>query len=92
MHACMQIDTSESSDDGSGNENADEDHTPAFHQLQNGYRLHDVTNGISSLGLNDGMERIILHEEDHGILWKNQDWRTGLAEVRRMERLKLKLS
>lgn len=28
-----------------------------------------------------------LHEEDHGILWKHQDWRTGLAEVRRSRRL-----
>ncbi|KAH7550515.1 hypothetical protein JRO89_XS13G0206100 [Xanthoceras sorbifolium] len=26
---------------------------------------------------------VCLHEEDHGILWKHQDWRTGLAEVRR---------
>ncbi|KAL6002740.1 hypothetical protein ACLOJK_022960 [Asimina triloba] len=23
---------------------------------------------------------VCLHEEDHGILWKHQDWRTGLAE------------
>ncbi|OQU89852.1 hypothetical protein SORBI_3002G282600 [Sorghum bicolor] len=30
---------------------------------------------------------ICLHEEDHGILWKHQDWRTGLAEVRRSRRL-----
>ncbi|KAM0050823.1 putative primary-amine oxidase [Helianthus debilis subsp. tardiflorus] len=28
-----------------------------------------------------------MHEEDHGILWKHQDWRTGLAEVRRSRRL-----
>ncbi|KAJ6970585.1 primary amine oxidase-like isoform X1 [Populus alba x Populus x berolinensis] len=26
---------------------------------------------------------VCLHEEDHGILWKHQDWRTGLAEARR---------
>ena len=32
------------------------------------------------------MERIILHGEDHRILWKNQDWRASLAEVRRMEK------
>ncbi|XP_057496957.1 amine oxidase [copper-containing] zeta, peroxisomal-like isoform X1 [Actinidia eriantha] len=30
---------------------------------------------------------VCLHEEDHGILWKRQDWRTGLAEVRRSRRL-----
>lgn len=24
-----------------------------------------------------------MQEEDHGILWKPQDWRTGLAQVRR---------
>lgn len=30
---------------------------------------------------------VCLHEEDHGILWKHQDWRTGLAEVRRSRRL-----
>ncbi|XP_047309403.1 copper methylamine oxidase-like [Impatiens glandulifera] len=30
---------------------------------------------------------ICLHEEDHGILWKHQDWRTGLSEVRRSRRL-----
>lgn len=33
-----------------------------------------------------GVEKIencvCLPEEDHGILWKHQDWRTGLAEVR----------
>ncbi|KAF5818745.1 putative primary-amine oxidase [Helianthus annuus] len=27
-----------------------------------------------------------MHEEDHGILWKHQDWRTSLAEVRRSQR------
>ncbi|XP_027333045.1 uncharacterized protein LOC113847913 [Abrus precatorius] len=30
---------------------------------------------------------VCLQEEDHGILWKHQDWRTGLAEVRRSRRL-----
>ncbi|XP_073310398.1 diamine oxidase [copper-containing] 1, peroxisomal-like [Primulina huaijiensis] len=30
---------------------------------------------------------VCLHEEDHGILWKHQDWRTGLAEIRRSRRL-----
>ncbi|PHT28556.1 hypothetical protein CQW23_31827 [Capsicum baccatum] len=30
---------------------------------------------------------VCLHEEDHGMLWKHQDWRTGLAEVRRSRRL-----
>ncbi|KAJ7569207.1 hypothetical protein O6H91_01G066900 [Diphasiastrum complanatum] len=30
---------------------------------------------------------ICMHEEDHGILWKHQDWRTGLSEVRRSRRL-----
>ncbi|MCO5566585.1 hypothetical protein L7F22_020262 [Adiantum nelumboides] len=30
---------------------------------------------------------VCLHEEDFGILWKHQDWRSGLAEVRRSRRL-----
>lgn len=30
---------------------------------------------------------VCLHEEDHGILWKHHDWRTGQAEVRRSRRL-----
>ncbi|PNY07632.1 copper methylamine oxidase-like protein [Trifolium pratense] len=30
---------------------------------------------------------VCMHEEDHGMLWKHQDWRTGLAEVRRSRRL-----
>nr|GMD36290.1 copper methylamine oxidase-like [Ipomoea batatas] len=38
-----------------------------------------------------GMETIencvCLHEEDEGILWKHQDWRSGLAEIRRSRRL-----
>ncbi|KAG6553907.1 hypothetical protein Mapa_004824 [Marchantia paleacea] len=32
---------------------------------------------------------VCMHEEDHGILWKHQDWRTGLTEVRRSRRLTL---
>ncbi|XP_019164484.1 PREDICTED: uncharacterized protein LOC109160658 [Ipomoea nil] len=30
---------------------------------------------------------VCLHEEDDGILWKHQDWRTGSSEVRRSRRL-----
>ncbi len=30
---------------------------------------------------------ICIHEEDHGILWKHLDWRTGHSEVRRSRRL-----
>ncbi|MCO5585975.1 hypothetical protein L7F22_039911 [Adiantum nelumboides] len=30
---------------------------------------------------------VCLHEEDFGVLWKHQDWRTGLSEVRRSRRL-----
>ncbi|CAN4100499.1 unnamed protein product [Withania somnifera] len=30
---------------------------------------------------------VCLHEEDHGMLWKHQDWRSGLAEVRHSRRL-----
>lgn len=30
---------------------------------------------------------ICLHEEDDGVLWKHQDWRTGAAEIRRGRRL-----
>ena len=41
---------------------------------------------------NDGHAQVIknaicLHEEDHGMLWKHTDWRTGKAEVRRSRRL-----
>ncbi|KAJ1413204.1 Copper amine oxidase, catalytic domain [Sesbania bispinosa] len=32
---------------------------------------------------------VCLHEEDHGILWKHQDWRTGIAEVRRQVKHKI---
>ncbi|GAU48090.1 hypothetical protein TSUD_238290 [Trifolium subterraneum] len=35
---------------------------------------------------------VCLHEEDHGILWKHQDWRTGLAEVRRQVIFSIHLS
>ncbi|CAN1294251.1 Amine oxidase [copper-containing] zeta, peroxisomal [Linum perenne] len=28
---------------------------------------------------------VCLHEEDHGMLWKHQDWRTGLAEDGKIE-------
>ncbi|RAL53305.1 hypothetical protein DM860_006977 [Cuscuta australis] len=28
---------------------------------------------------------VCMHEEDHGILWKHQDWRTGLAEDGKIE-------
>ncbi|KAJ1391881.1 Copper amine oxidase, catalytic domain [Sesbania bispinosa] len=28
---------------------------------------------------------VSLHEEDHGILWKHQDWRTGIAEDGKIE-------
>ena len=30
---------------------------------------------------------VCMHEEDNGILWKHQDWRTGMTEVRRSRRL-----
>ena len=30
---------------------------------------------------------ICMHEEDHGILWKHTDWRSGHVEVRRSRRL-----
>lgn len=30
---------------------------------------------------------ICLHEEDHGLLWKHTDWRTGESETRRSRRL-----
>uniref|UniRef100_A0A0E0NH68 Amine oxidase n=1 Tax=Oryza rufipogon TaxID=4529 RepID=A0A0E0NH68_ORYRU len=66
------------------------------------HRLSFVEMGCDCLGLikyfdahftnfTGGVETIenvvCLHEEDHGILWKHQDWRTGLAEVRRSRRL-----
>ena len=30
---------------------------------------------------------VCMHEEDHGVLWKHQDWRTGSTERRRSRRL-----
>lgn len=36
----------------------------------------------------EAIENVIcMHEEDHGILWKHMDWRTGHTEVRRSRRL-----
>ncbi|XP_027360406.1 uncharacterized protein LOC113868749 isoform X4 [Abrus precatorius] len=67
-----------------------------------GKNAHSLKKGYDCLGyikyfdahftnFNGGVETIencvCLHEEDHGILWKHQDWRTGLAEVRRSRRL-----
>ncbi|KAG5062098.1 hypothetical protein JHK85_003281 [Glycine max] len=67
-----------------------------------GKNAHSLKKGCDCLGyikyfdahftnFNGGVETIencvCLHEEDHGILWKHQDWRTGLAEVRRSRRL-----
>jgi primary-amine oxidase len=45
---------------------------------------------------NDGHPQLIknaicLHEEDHGMLWKHADWRTGKTEVRRSRRLVISL-
>ncbi|CAI5497065.1 unnamed protein product [Closterium sp. Naga37s-1] len=34
---------------------------------------------------------VCMHEEDHGMLWKHVDWRSGHAEVRRSRRLVLSL-
>ncbi|GAA0163089.1 oxidase [Lithospermum erythrorhizon] len=42
----------------------------------------DFTGGVETIE-----NCVCMHEEDHGILWKHQDWRTGLAEVRRSRRL-----
>eukprot|EP00249_Psilotum_nudum_P012903 c24037_g1_i1 orf=554-2908(+) len=67
-----------------------------------GKNAHSLKRGCDCLGnikyfdahftnFHGGVETIencvCLHEEDHGILWKHQDWRTGLAEVRRSRRL-----
>ncbi|PON99028.1 Copper amine oxidase [Trema orientale] len=67
-----------------------------------GKNAHSLKKGCDCLGyikyfdahftnFSGGVETIencvCLHEEDHGILWKHQDWRTGLAEVRRSRRL-----
>ncbi|XLU54177.1 hypothetical protein S245_048825, partial [Arachis hypogaea] len=34
--------------------------------------------------INDGVSSVA---EDHGILWKHQDWKIGLAKVRRSRKL-----
>ncbi|XP_031480060.1 diamine oxidase [copper-containing] 1, peroxisomal isoform X1 [Nymphaea colorata] len=67
-----------------------------------GKNAHSLKKGCDCLGFikyfdahftnfSGGVETIencvCLHEEDFGILWKHQDWRTGLAEVRRSRRL-----
>lgn len=67
-----------------------------------GKNAHSLKRGCDCLGhikyfdthftnFNGGVETIencvCLHEEDQGVLWKHQDWRTGLAEVRRSRRL-----
>ncbi|KAH7444885.1 hypothetical protein KP509_02G095800 [Ceratopteris richardii] len=67
-----------------------------------GKNAHSLKRGCDCLGLikyfdahftnfNGGVETIencvCLHEEDFGILWKHQDWRSGHAEVRRSRRL-----
>lgn len=44
--------------------------------------LTNFTGGVETIE-----DCVCLHEEDDGILWKHQDWRTGLAEVRRSRRL-----
>ncbi|KAM1259456.1 hypothetical protein ACFX2J_038766 [Malus domestica] len=65
-----------------------------------GKNAHSLKKGCDCLGLikyfdahftnfTGGIETIencvCLHEEDHGILWKHQDWRTGLAEDGKIE-------
>jgi primary-amine oxidase len=67
-----------------------------------GTLANSLENGCDCLGeiryldavVNDGRgaaltlrNAICIHEEDAGILWKHQDWRTGLTEVRRSRRL-----
>ncbi|XP_023910729.1 amine oxidase [copper-containing] zeta, peroxisomal isoform X1 [Quercus suber] len=67
-----------------------------------GKNAHSLKKGCDCLGyvkyfdahftnFNGGVDTIencvCLHEEDHGLLWKHHDWRTGLAEVRRSRRL-----
>ncbi|MCL7030931.1 hypothetical protein MKW94_020449 [Papaver nudicaule] len=52
------------------------------------YRKNAFDAGEDGLGGVETIENCVcLHEEDHGILWKHQDWRSGLAEVRRSRRL-----
>ncbi|XP_073385401.1 diamine oxidase [copper-containing] 1, peroxisomal isoform X3 [Physcomitrium patens] len=67
-----------------------------------GKNCHSLKRGCDCLGLikyfdahftnfHGGVETIenciCMHEEDHGVLWKHQDWRTGSAESRRSRRL-----
>ncbi|KAI7738712.1 hypothetical protein M8C21_028709 [Ambrosia artemisiifolia] len=46
----------------------------------------DYDLGASNLGKRLGETRDKIVNEDHGILWKHQAWRTGLADVRRSRR------
>uniref|UniRef100_A0A0E0K1U9 Amine oxidase n=1 Tax=Oryza punctata TaxID=4537 RepID=A0A0E0K1U9_ORYPU len=61
------------------------------------YRKNVFDAGEDGLGKNahslkKTIENVVcLHEEDHGILWKHQDWRTGLAEVIRSRKLTVSL-
>nr|QWQ66222.1 copper amine oxidase 2 [Phlegmariurus tetrastichus] len=67
-----------------------------------GKNAHSLKRGCDCLGYvkyfdayltnyRGGVEKIenaiCMHEEDHGILWKHQDWRSGFSEVRRSRRL-----
>lgn len=67
-----------------------------------GKNCHSLRRGCDCLGLikyfdahftnfHGGVETIencvCMHEEDHGVLWKHQDWRTGSTERRRSRRL-----
>lgn len=67
-----------------------------------GFNANSLVNGCDCLGLmhyfdavindNIGGVRVIknaicMHEEDHGILFKHTDWRTGRSDVRRSRRL-----
>ncbi|CAM6082779.1 unnamed protein product [Calypogeia fissa] len=69
-----------------------------------GKNAHSLTKGCDCLGyinyfdahftnFHGGVETIencvCMHEEDHGVLWKHMDWRSGLTEVRRSRRLTL---
>ncbi|GJP67547.1 hypothetical protein CLOP_g24357 [Closterium sp. NIES-67] len=69
-----------------------------------GKNAHSLKKGCDCLGLIryfdahmsnfiGGVETIenvvCMHEEDHGMLWKHVDWRSGHAEVRRSRRLVL---
>ncbi|KAL2652193.1 hypothetical protein R1flu_020321 [Riccia fluitans] len=55
-----------------------------------GYIKYFDAHFTSFVGAVETIENCVcMHEEDHGILWKHQDWRTGLTEVRRSRRLTL---